>query len=127
MPLFSRLSDDALLLQAEASGKSFKESLISALEFSRMEIGEHENISRGMIRETIETGERASESIRLDEVFRLGRLRLNLFALGLLAAAFAGLCAREASLPSHWESGLIVMSCWEMPSGHRIISWILRE
>ena len=93
VPLFSRLSDDALLLQAEESGKSFKESLISALEFSRMEIGEDENISRGMIRETIETGERASESIRLDEVFRLGRLRVNLFALGLLVAAFAGVCA----------------------------------
>ena len=92
-PLFSRISDDALLLQVEESGKGFKESLISALELSRMDIGADENISRGMIRQTIEMGERASNSIRFDEVFRLVRLRMNVVALAFLLLTFAGLCA----------------------------------
>ncbi|MCP4846922.1 MAG: hypothetical protein GY899_03125 [Verrucomicrobiaceae bacterium] len=92
-PLFSRISDDALLLQAEKSGKEFKESLISALEFSRMKIGEDENVSQGMVKKTIEMGERASDGISFDKVFRLARLRMHLVALVVLLITFAGLCA----------------------------------
>ncbi len=92
-PLLSRVSDDAFLLQAEERDREFKESLISALELSRMEIGADENVSMDLVRETIDRGERASASIKLEEVFRLGRLRFNLVALVVLLAAFLGLCA----------------------------------
>lgn len=92
LPLFSRISDDALLLQAEKAGKGFNESLISALELSRMDMEEDENISRGMVRQTIEAGTTASEGIELAAVFRIVRMRFNVVAFAVLLTAFAGLC-----------------------------------
>lgn len=92
LPLFSRISDDALLLQAEKTGKGFNESLISALELSRMDMEEDENVSRGMVRQTIEMGTTASDSIELAAVFRVGRMWFNVIVFAVLLTGFAGLC-----------------------------------
>jgi hypothetical protein len=92
LPLFSRISDDGLLLQAEKTGKGFNESLISALELSRMDMEEDENVSRGMVRQTIEMGTTASDSIELAAVFRVGRIRFNMIVFAVLLTGFAGLC-----------------------------------
>ncbi|MED5584969.1 MAG: hypothetical protein VYB61_01325 [Verrucomicrobiota bacterium] len=93
VPLFSRVSDDAFLLQAEESERELNESMISALELSRMDIGENENVSMDLVRETVSRGGKEVAAIRLEDVFRLGRLRFNIFALILLLCALAGLCA----------------------------------
>ncbi|MCH2060434.1 MAG: hypothetical protein MK183_07385 [Verrucomicrobiales bacterium] len=93
VPLFSRVSDDAFLLQAEESERELNESMISALELSRMDIGENENVSMDLVRETVSRGGKEVAAIRLEDVFRLDRLRFNIFALILLLCALAGLCA----------------------------------
>ncbi len=85
-PLLARLSDDALLLKVEEGQAGGDESLISALELARMEIGDDENVSRGMVEQTIARGSEASEGIDIAEVFRLGRMRANTVLLGVLAA-----------------------------------------
>ena len=94
-PLMSRLSDDALLLQVEKSEGGMDERLISALELSRMEIGEDENVSRGMVTETIERGAQAGREVDIARVFRLGKMRFNTAVFGLLALV---LVAGAASL-----------------------------
>ena len=95
-PLFSKLSDDALLLQAEEAHGGLDESVISALELSRMEFGDRQDVSMGMVQETIERGAEAGKGIDLEKVFRVGKMRANgallvglaaLLVLGGVAAA----------------------------------------
>ncbi len=88
-PLFSRLSDDALLLQAEQREGGLDERLISALELARMDLDSDPNVSRGMVHQTIERGAEAGRAVDLTKVLRFGRLRFNavlLVFLGLFSA-----------------------------------------
>ena len=52
LPLVSKLSDDALLLELESSQGDMNESLISALELSRMKHHKVSDVSLKMIEET---------------------------------------------------------------------------
>ncbi len=83
-PLFTRLSDDALLLHVEESQGGLDEGLISALEFSRMDVAAGDNVSLGMMQQTIEQGAEAGDRIDLAKVFRFRKQRVNSILLGVL-------------------------------------------
>ena len=86
-PLFSRLSDDALVLEVERQSPEVKEELISALEFSRMDWSRHPNASKGMVASTIEQGAAAGARVNFSEVLRGGRFATNSLLLLILAGA----------------------------------------
>ena len=66
LPLVSKLSDDALLLELESSQGDMNESLISALELSRMKHHKVSDVSLKMIEETIEVGAQIASGITVD-------------------------------------------------------------
>lgn len=88
LPLFSRLSDDALLLQLEQAEGGLDESLISALELSRMDIKDCENVSAGLVQKTISQGVKATESVNIKSAFKLGRMRANSALLSVILLCF---------------------------------------
>ena len=72
-PLFSSLSDDALVLEVERQSPEVREELISALEFSRMDWSRHPNASKGMVANTIAQGAKAGGQLNFSKVLRGGR------------------------------------------------------
>ena len=119
-PLFSRLSDDALLLQVEESQGGLDETLISALELSRMEIGEDENVSQGMVQQTIERGAAAGAKIDLAKVFRFRKQRANGMILGVLMfglIAAAGAIALTAPM-STWFNRNVLLGDAQWPQDY---------
>ena len=102
-PLFSNLSDDALLLQAEEAHGGFDESVISALELSRMKLEGSENVSAGMVHDTIERGAKAGAEIDLHKVFRVGKMRAN---RALLALLVIGLIVAGAAVAAYKPMGI---------------------
>ena len=58
-PLFHRLSDDALCLEIEARHKRLGQSLISAVQFSRMDQIDRRGFSSAMVQATIDHGMQA--------------------------------------------------------------------
>ena len=80
-PLMSRLSDDALLLELEQSHGGMNESLISALELSRMRVSEGANVSAKMIQETIDTGASQIKDVEISSAFKLKKMKINLYIL----------------------------------------------
>ncbi|MGI9240431.1 MAG: hypothetical protein ACR2RV_06490, partial [Verrucomicrobiales bacterium] len=84
-PLFSRLSDDALVLEVERQSPEVREELITALEFSRMDWSLHPNASKGMVASTIEQGADAGGQLDFSKVLRGGRFASNSVLLALLA------------------------------------------
>ncbi len=84
-PLFSRLSDDALVLEVERQSPEVREELISALEFSRMDWSLHPNASKGMVASTIAQGAEAGGQLDFSRVLRGGKFLSNSLLLALLA------------------------------------------
>ena len=84
LPLVSKLSDDALLLELEGSQGDMNESLISALELSRMKHHKVSDVSLKMIEETIEVGAQIASGITVDSAFRRARMKVNFFTLTAL-------------------------------------------
>lgn len=89
-PLFSSLSDDALVLEVERQSPEVREELISALEFSRMDWSRHPNASKGMVANTIAQGAKAGGQLNFSKVLRGGRFAANALLLLVLGATVAG-------------------------------------
>ncbi|MEC8657818.1 MAG: hypothetical protein VXY33_01320 [Verrucomicrobiota bacterium] len=87
-PLMSRLSDDALLLELEQSHGGMNESLISALELSRMRVSEGANVSAKMIQETIDTGASQIKDVEISSAFKLKKMKINFYILLILFSCF---------------------------------------
>ncbi|MBC7852920.1 MAG: hypothetical protein IAF94_05750 [Pirellulaceae bacterium] len=106
-PLSVRVSDDALCLQVEKVNKPLADSLISALQFSRMEDFERRGMSAVMVRETVLLGTRSAERLPFARILDGGKFQRNAILLtvalvlllasgGVIAAGATGLLADNA-------------------------------
>lgn len=77
-PLMQSYSDDVLVLQVEQRHRELGQSLISAVQFSRVE-DQYEGLgmSPTMVRATIEQGTRAAGAVDFSDVLERGRFRKN--------------------------------------------------
>jgi hypothetical protein len=106
-PLSVRVSDDALCLQVERVNKPLADSLISALQFSRMKDFEQRGMSAVMVRETVLLGTRSAERLPFKRILDRGKFWRNAILLtvalvvvlasaGVIVAAGTGLLADNA-------------------------------
>ena len=96
-PLSATMSDDALALSVEASNKQLGQSLISALQLSRMENIESHGMSPALVRETVRHGTDAAQRVSFSNVLDGREFRLNalllVIALGMFATIGYGIWA----------------------------------
>lgn len=83
LPLLQPLADDALILQVEQKHRQLGQSLISAVQFSRLRHALGPGVSRTMVDATIDLGLRSAEGVRFSDVLNLRRFYLNLAIVGL--------------------------------------------
>jgi hypothetical protein len=93
-PLSATISDDALALEVERRNPNLHQSMISALQFSRMEDFEQKGYSVAMVRQTVQRGATASADLNFSQVlddreFRTNAVLLS-FATLLLGALAVG-------------------------------------
>ncbi len=84
LPLLSKLSDDALILELERTQGGMNESLISALELSRMKNYKNSDVSLKMIEETIEAGAQVADGVKVGPAFKRGKMKANFYVLASL-------------------------------------------
>jgi hypothetical protein len=87
-PLSAKMSDDALALSVEAGNKQLGQSLISALQFSRMENVEGRGMSKVLVQETVRRGAAAAENVPFGNVLDGQEFRLNAVLLVIALAIF---------------------------------------
>lgn len=85
-PLSATISDDALALEVERLNPELNQSVISALQFSRMEDLDRRGYSPSMVRQTVQRGATASADVNFITVLDDREFRQNTFLL-LFAAA----------------------------------------
>lgn len=110
-PLSATMSDDALALEVEAHNKELGQSLISALQFSRLDDLEGRGISPALVRHTVATGAKAAEGISFGGVLDGKEFRLNAVLLVLALAAIGGLAfgvATNSSLGIWFNRNLLL-------------------
>ena len=115
-PLKTRLTDEALCLEMEKHGQ-YGEELISALEFSRTDWSRQPNVAPGLVRRTIDQGMAAGNKVRIANILRQGRFRLNalLFvALLSLSTAFGVACVKTGTL-STWLNRNVMLGYASWP------------
>jgi len=119
-PLFSKLSDDALVLQVENQTDEVKEELISALEFSRIDWDKHPNVSRGMVAHTIAQGEESGSKVDFSKVLRGGRFATNCILLLVLGAVVCGGAVMAATNDSMkiWFNRNILLGNMQWPQDY---------
>jgi hypothetical protein len=93
-PLAASISDDALALEVERLNPQLNQSVISALQFSRMDDLEKRGYSPAMVRQTVQRGATASADLNFGEILDDREFRQNafllLFATGILTAVAVG-------------------------------------
>lgn len=91
-PLSQKSTDDALILEVEGQNKELKESIISAMQFSRSKSIEKQGVSTAMVDATIQHGGTAASQIKFGKILDSNRLLINMILLvvGLGAIGFAG-------------------------------------
>ena len=93
-PLSATITDDALALEVERLNPQLHQSVISALQFSRMEDLDRRGYSPAMVRQTVQRGATASADVDFGAVLDDRELRQNsfllLFAAAVLLAVAAG-------------------------------------
>jgi len=98
-PLSTSLSDDALILEVERRHPELAESLISAVQFKRMEHQIGPNTSLAMVQATIQRGAEAGAAVRFADVInRLGLAR-NVLLLFAALVLVAGLVLASNAVP----------------------------
>jgi hypothetical protein len=90
-PLSVSMSDDALALQVEAGNKQLGQSMISALQLSRIKDVESKGMSPTLVRQTVATGARAAENVDFASVLDGKEFRLSTVLLALALLALGGL------------------------------------
>ncbi len=89
-PLSQRVTDDALCLEIEDQNKQLGQSLISAVQFSRMEDFESRGISTALVRATIDHGMLGAEKVAFEKILRADRFVVNLILLAVTVLALIG-------------------------------------
>jgi hypothetical protein len=93
-PLSATISDDALALEVERRNPNLHQSMISALQFSRMEDFEQRGYSVAMVRQTVQRGATASADLNFRNVLDDREFRMNgvllFFAIVLLGGLAVG-------------------------------------
>jgi hypothetical protein len=92
-PLSASLSDDALALQVEQGNKQLGQSMISALQLSRIDDVESKGMSPTLVRKTVASGAAAAEKVNFANVLAGGDFARNVALLVLAGALLAGLAA----------------------------------
>jgi hypothetical protein len=92
-PLSASMSDDALALQVEQGNKQLGQSMISALQLSRMEDIESKGMSPALVRKTVLSGATAAEKVSFSSVLAGGDFTKNVGLLALASLLLAGLAA----------------------------------
>jgi hypothetical protein len=121
-PMGAKVSDDALVIQVEKGKKGAGEALISALEFSRIDWSEHENVSMTMVDQTIKEGERLGRKVNMKRVLNDNRFRLNLVGGGFLTMLVIGagvwICLDKASPAATWFNRNIMLGESQWPQDY---------
>ncbi|MCA9269538.1 MAG: hypothetical protein KDA41_13750 [Planctomycetales bacterium] len=90
IPLFTGVSDDALCLAVERHyGRELNESLITAVQFSRMGEGASRGVSPQLVQASIDQGIRAADRIPFGSIVDSGWLFANAAILACCTAALA--------------------------------------
>lgn len=99
-PLRHSIDDDNLVLRVEHRHEELGQSLISALQFSRMTGFEELGVSTAMVRATIDHGTNAAEGLNFGDVLNDSVLRRNLLLVAAVVAVFVGAFALPATQPT---------------------------
>lgn len=99
LPLSAPISDDALVLEVERRNPDLCQSVISALQFSRMEDLDRRGYSPAMVRQTVQRGATASADVNFNSVIDDKELRLNSILLFLAVALLASVAVGAAMHP----------------------------
>lgn len=82
-PLSATISDDALALEVERLNPQLNQSVISALQFSRMEELERLGYSPAMVRQTVQGGATAATAVNYSAVLDEREFRQNAFLMAV--------------------------------------------
>jgi len=88
-PLSATMSDDALALSVESANKQLGQSLISALQLSRMENVEARGMSPMLVAQTVRHGTVAAERVSFGGILDGREFRLNALLLVIALGVFA--------------------------------------
>jgi hypothetical protein len=98
------------------------ESLISALELSRMKHHQVSDVSLKMIEETIEVGAQIADGVTVDSAFRRARMKVDLFALTvltlILTSGFFGV-VKSKDLNTWYKRNILLMDI-QWPSDYEL-------
>jgi hypothetical protein len=98
-PLSCSLRDDALCLQVEEQHKELGQSLVSAMQFSRMVDVEQRGVSPSLLRAAIDQGTRAAQQIDFTRTLDVAKFRRNAALLIIATALVAAGCVGVANTP----------------------------
>ena len=90
-PLSATMTDDALALQVEAANRQLGQSMITALQLSRMEDVESRGMSPVLVRQTIQKGAASAERVDFSGVLDGKEFRFNSLLLAVAAGLFVAL------------------------------------
>jgi len=121
-PLFSRLSDDALMIELEEAEGGMNEVLISALELSRMDIATNENVSAKMVENSVNEGAEAVSKVNIVSAFRLKKMRANVLFLALIFLCYVigGITASKDQGLDIWYKRNVLLSNIPWPSNYAL-------
>ena len=115
-PLAVRPTDDALCLQVEGQHPEFGESLISALQFSRLS-GLPDGASAAMVQATVDRGSQVASEINFENVLHRRRFQWNvaLLAFGLLFLGATAASVLATDTLSIWFNRNVLLGDREWP------------
>jgi hypothetical protein len=123
-PLGQKFSDDMLILQVEQRHRELGQSLISAVQFSRVEDRvEGLGMSPRLVRATIDHGVRAADGVAFSDIVEKSRFQRNLGIVGVVVAAFAvvGFWAPQA-FAIWWNRNILIGHAqWPQDTHLRIV------
>lgn len=98
-PLNATISDDALALEVERQNPALNQSMISALQFARMDDLDRRGYSPAMVRQTVQRGATASADVNFGAVLDDREFRTNAFLLLCAAAVLIALAVGSVMHP----------------------------
>lgn len=116
-PLNATISDDALVLEVERKNPQLSESVISALQFARMDDFGSKGYSPAMVRQTVQRGATASADINFSNVIDGREMRVNsvllFFAVVICGAVVVGSLVNP--LMATWANRNLLLGDREWP------------
>lgn len=114
-PLSRKLIDDALSLVVEAQHAELRQSLVGALQLSRLGDPESIGASPAMVQATIDAGARAAAGVEFRDTLDARRRTGNLLAILGAVALLGGICAIFPSTMGLWFSRNVLLSSRTWP------------